>query len=261
MVTVVHEKDKRKALKKAVKNISIEKGSNVAIKPNLSIQRKEACTDFELISYLVEYINEFSPEKIVIVESDTYKRSIRNVYEAFDYPSLDVNQVNVSEEPCTTVWPENTLFFKAFSYPVLFKDIDYTISFAKLKTHILTVYTGALKNQYGLLPFPDKRIFHRFLDKIIVDANIMFPCDFYMVDGMTAMHGQGPLDGDAIELDLLISGEDPVAVDHCACRAVHIDVEAVSHLMLAEKKGIGTFEYDIEGEIPEIDGFTLPESP
>jgi hypothetical protein len=33
------------------------------------------------------------------------------------------------------------------------------------------------------------------------------------------------------------------------------------HLVLAEKKRIGTFEYDIEGEVPEIDGFTLPERP
>lgn len=260
MVTVVHEKNKKSAFIKAVQDLYIKKGSHVAVKPNLSIQRKEACTDFELVAHLVEYITEFSPAQIVIAESDTYLRSIKETYEAFEYHSLEVELINVSEEHCITVWPENTLFFRAFSYPVIFKDIDYFISFAKLKTHILTVYTGALKNQYGLLPFPDKRIFHRYLDKVIVDVNVVFPCDFYILDGSTAMQGEGPLDGDVIELNLLLSGKDPVAVDHCACRTVGINPDAVSHLVMAEKYGLGTFEYAVEGVIPDIEGFNLPGS-
>lgn len=258
MVTVVHEEDKKSALTKAIEELSLEKGSRIALKPNLGIQKREACTDFELLKYLLEYIREFSPEKIYIVESDTYLRSIRNVYEAFDYHSLDVELINVSEERCTTIWPENTLFFKAFSYPLLFRDIDYTISFAKLKTHILTVYTGVLKNQYGLIPFPDKRMFHRYLDKVIIDMNLLFPCDFYILDAMEAMQGQGPLTGDTIELNLLFSGKDPVAVDHCACTTLKIPHDMVSHLMLAEKRGLGSFDYEITGEIPDINGFALP---
>ena len=259
MVTVIHEKDKKSALIKAVKELSIEKGSTVAIKPNLSIQKRKACTDLELLTHFVEYLKEFSPSEILIVESDTYKRSIWKTYEYFNFRSLDVGLINVSEEPSSTVWPENTSFFKAFSYPVLFKKVDCMISFAKLKTHILTVYTGVLKNQYGLLPYPDKRVFHRYLDKVIVDLNVIFPCNFYLLDGVFAMHGQGPLDGDLIELNLLFSGTDPVAVDHCACTAVGIDPDAVSHVVLAEKSGLGTFEYQVEGEIPEVKEFNLPE--
>jgi uncharacterized protein (DUF362 family) len=259
MVRIVYEKDKRKAFAKAIEGLYIEKDSTVAIKPNLSIQKPGACTNFELLQHLVEYSTEFSPQKIMIVESDTYLRSIWELYEAFSYNSLDIELINLSEEPCTTLWPETTLFFKAFSYPEIFKAIDYVISFAELKTHILTTYTGVLKNQYGLLPFPDKRVFHRHLDKIIIDMNLIFSCDFYILDAVTAMHKEGPLDGDLIELDLLFSGKDPVAVDHCACTTVGIHPETVSHLVLAEKKGIGEFKYSIEGEIPEIKGFTLPQ--
>lgn len=259
MVTVIHEKNKKRALTKAVEDLSIEKGSKVAVKPNASIQNKEACTDFELLTHLVEYIVEFSPEKIFILESDTYLRSIWETYKALDYHTLNAQLVNVSEVLCTTVWLENTLFFKAFPYPVLFKDMDCVISFGKLKTHVLTRYTGALKNQYGLLPFPDKRLFHQKLDKAIVDANIIFPCDFYILDGIFAMHGEGPLHGDTIELDLLFSGRDPVAVDHCACEAVGIPPDTVSHVVLAEKSGLGTFEYEVKGKIPDIEGFTLPD--
>lgn len=258
MVTIICEKDKKKALTKVLDGFFVEKGSCVAIKPNLSVAKREACTDFELLRYLVEYIESFSPQKILIVESDTYLRSIRDVYTVFDYHSLGVELINLSEEPCTTMWPE-TSFFKAFSYPTLFKEVDCLISFAKLKTHILTKYTGALKNQYGLIPFPDKRLFHRKLDQAIVDANVIFPCTLYVLDSIFAMHGQGPLEGDVIELDLLLSGRDPVAVDHCACRAVGIPPGMVSHLVLAEKSGLGTFEYEVAGEIPEIEGFTLPE--
>jgi hypothetical protein len=50
-------------------------------------------------------------------------------------------------------------------------------------------------------------------------------------------------------------------VDHCACKTVGIHPRTVSHLVLAEKKGIGKFKYSIEGKIPEIKGFTLPQKP
>jgi uncharacterized protein (DUF362 family) len=260
MVRIVHEKDKKKAFDRAVRGLFIEKSSTVAVKPNVSIQKEIACTDYELLLYLVQYLAEFSPKKIFMVESDTYLRSIWETYKAFDYSSLGAELVNLSEEPCTTLWPHTTSFFKAFPYPRILKRVDFFISFAKLKTHILTRYTGVLKNQYGLIPFPDKRMFHRYLDKVIVDVNVLFPCHFYLLDGMTAMHGQGPLDGDPMMLDLIFSGTDPVAIDHCACKTVKISPETVSHILLAEKKGIGQFEYQIEGEPLEIEGFNLPQS-
>lgn len=259
MVKIIRDKDKKKAFNKAVEGLFIERGCKVAIKPNLSIQRREACTDFELVSYLVDYLMEFTPGRIFIVESDTYMRSVRETYTALGYDTLPAELINLSEEHSKTIWPENTSFFKAFSYPSILEDIDCLISFAKLKTHILTGYTGVLKNQFGLLPFPDKRMFHRHLDRVIVDLNLIFPCHFYILDGIFAMHNQGPLDGDVIELDLVLSGIDPVSVDHCACKAVGIPPEKITHLCLAEKSGLGTFNYEIEGEIPEIKGFNLPD--
>ncbi|MGD2247228.1 MAG: DUF362 domain-containing protein [Candidatus Methanofastidiosia archaeon] len=259
MVHIVHQKDKKKAFAEAVKDLTIEKNKTIAIKPNLSIKNEAACTDFELVSYVVDYLKTFSPQKILVVESDTYLRSIWDTYTYFGYQKLGVDLINVSEELCTTIWPKNTSFFKAFSYPEVLQDIDYIISFGKLKTHILTGYTGALKNQYGLIPFPDKRIFHKYLDKVIVGINQIFPCHFYILDGMKAMHKNGPLDGESIELNLIFSGTDPVAIDHCACTVVSIDPDGVSHLVQAEKAGIGSFTYEVQGDIPDITEFILPD--
>ncbi|MBU7013458.1 MAG: DUF362 domain-containing protein [Theionarchaea archaeon] len=257
MVVFVQEKDKRKAFTRAVADLYIEKGSTVAIKPNLSIHGQEACTDFQFVSWLVEYVAEFSPRKIMIVESDTDLRRIWDTYDAFGYSSLDAELINTSETPCTTIYPGHTTFFKSFPYPDVLKE-SVLISFAKLKTHILTIYTGAVKNQYGLIPFPDKRIFHKFLDKIIVDANVVFPCHYYLLDGFYAMEGQGPLEGTMVELDLLLAGTDPVAVDSCACRAVGINPETISHLVLAEKAGVGTSHHGMEGEIPVVGQLKVP---
>ena len=53
MVTAVHEKDKKSALIKVIEELSIKKGSRIALKPNLGIQKREACTDFELLKYLL----------------------------------------------------------------------------------------------------------------------------------------------------------------------------------------------------------------
>lgn len=72
------------------------------------------------------------------------------------------------------------------------------------------------------------------------------------------MHGEGPLYGDAIKLNFLLSGKDPVALDHCACGIVGIAPYTISHIVSAEKSGIGKFEYEVKGEIPHVEGFTLP---
>ncbi|MGC1123380.1 MAG: DUF362 domain-containing protein [Candidatus Methanofastidiosia archaeon] len=98
------------------------------------------------------------------------------------------------------------------------------------------------------------------MDEVITDANIVFPCCYYLLDGFYAMEGQGPLEGNIVELDLILAGTDPVAVDHCACRAVGIGPEMISHLVLAEKKGIGSSVYEVEGEIPALRQLKLPET-
>ncbi len=77
---------------------------------------------------------------------------------------------------------------------------------------------------------------------------------------MNAMHKNGPLDGEPIELNLLLSGANPVAIDHCACIVVSIPPENVSHLVQAKKAGIGSFAYEVQGIAPNIEGFMLPKS-
>ncbi|MFC2173468.1 4Fe-4S binding protein, partial [Acidobacteriota bacterium] len=56
-------------------------------------------------------------------------------------------------------------------------------------------------------------------------------------------------------------GEDGAAVDAAMVRAIGFDPRQVPHLAAVESKGLGVIaaqEIEIDGEMPEVDDFTLP---
>ena len=51
-------------------------------------------------------------------------------------------------------------FLKKLFIPKLLKDVDLIISIPKLKTHMFTEYTGAVKNLFGCIPGSKKSEYH-----------------------------------------------------------------------------------------------------
>lgn len=137
---------------------------------------------------------------------------------------------------------------------------DGLISISKLKTHGLTRFTGAIKNQFGCIPGLIKSQFHVKLtdpydfSAMLVDINTFIRPRLYIMDGIMAMEGNGPRSGKPRKMNVLLFSTDPVALDAVACRIINLKPEFVPTALAGEKAGLGTYDKeDIEvvGEVLE----------
>lgn len=132
--------------------------------------------------------------------------------------------------------------------PVL--ESDFIISLPKLKTHVLTGISGAVKNTFGCVPGMQKAEFHmRFPDRdhfgeMLVDLCETVRPDMYIVDGLLAMEGDGPAGGAPRPVGLLLAGENPHNIDLAICRYFGISPERVPTLKAAAGRGLCTQPFD-----------------
>jgi uncharacterized protein (DUF362 family)/NAD-dependent dihydropyrimidine dehydrogenase PreA subunit len=146
---------------------------------------------------------------------------------------------------------------------------DGVVSLPKMKTHGLTLFTGAVKNQFGCIPGLLKGQFHvKIADPydfatMLVDINTFIRPRLYIMDGIAAMEGNGPRNGNSRPMSVLILSTDPVAVDSVACKMIKLDPEFVPTSVPGEKCGLGTYHYEqmeIVGETIEsfvVDDFKV----
>lgn len=126
-------------------------------------------------------------------------------------------------------------------------DTDGIVSLPKFKTHALTRFTGAVKNQFGCVPGTLKPEFHGRLNKMdkfaamLVDLNRLLRPRLYIMDGIVAMEGNGPHNGSARSMKSLLFSTDPVALDAVACQLAHLDPALVPTEVWGERLGLGTF--------------------
>jgi len=158
-------------------------------------------------------------------------------------------------------------FFKRIAVPATIARSNCIISLAKLKTNGLTKITCALKNQFGCLPYKRKAKFHKYIDDVIVDANLAMRPHLSIVDGIIAHVGmKGPAFGQAVPANLLVVGNDPVAVDSFCARVLGFNPYFVGHVRKAAEARIGVIrDYDLTlhgfSKMPRVNSeFSLLES-
>jgi len=126
-------------------------------------------------------------------------------------------------------------------------DSDGVISLPKLKTHGLTRFTGAVKNQFGCVPGMQKSQFHLKLADpydfatMLVDLTTLIMPRLYIMDGIMAMEGNGPRSGKPRKVGVLIISTDPVALDAVACKLIDLNPEFVPTSTPGERSGLGTY--------------------
>jgi len=125
---------------------------------------------------------------------------------------------------------------------------DGLVSISKLKTHALTRITGAIKNQFGCIPGPRKAEFHSVMpnallfSKMLVDLNLLLKPRLYIMDGILAMEGNGPRNGNPFAMNVLLFSTDPVALDSAACKMIDLDPNLVEPLVVGEEFGLGSMQ-------------------
>jgi len=145
---------------------------------------------------------------------------------------------------------KTALLNKKFVFANGILEADGVVSLPKLKTHGLTRFTGAVKNQFGCIPGILKGQFHMKMPDpydfatMLVDINTFVRPRLYVMDGIVAMEGNGPRNGRPHPMNVLLFSRDPVALDAVACRMIDLNPEFVPTSRPGEKSGLGTYHDD-----------------
>ena len=151
--------------------------------------------------------------------------------------------------------------------PVL--DADYIIDCAKLKTHGLTIMTGAVKNLFGCLPGLKKPEIHCV--KPNIDAFAEFLLDLAeavkpqltIVDAIDCMEGNGPGGGTVRHMGYTIASRSPYAADEAGAALMALRPAMSPVLRHARQRGLcdpKELEYIGDELCPAEPPFTLPDS-
>jgi len=144
---------------------------------------------------------------------------------------VDLNVDDVERVPLKT----RASRLKELYLPKTVLGADFIVSIPKLKTHHWAGVTLSLKNMFGIVPggcygWPKNVLHWAGIDNSILDINAAVRPDFAIVDGINGMEGNGPIQGTPKRANVLVFGNDPVAVDATCCRIMGLLPEQVKYL-------------------------------
>jgi len=251
----------------------IKPGNRVLIKPNLitgTPPERGATTHPEVLRAVIEEVRSAGGEPLV-GESP----GLESFHVAARKSGLTevMQEMGVEATPFETwrdvpLGPGSIVPSLPIAEPIL--EADAIISLPKLKSHGLVLYTGCVKNMFGVICGSQKAQFHlRFQDReafstLLTEIYATAKPTLSILDGIIGMDGNGPRNGDPFNLGILMAGSDGVALDAVACSIVGIDPVESPPLRLASEKGYGTVNLDsihIHGPFIEelkAEGFRVP---
>ena len=143
-------------------------------------------------------------------------------------------------------------------------EADLVINLPKIKTHSLTTFTCAVKNNFGCVVGLKKGQYHVRFDNVedfstmLLDLYQCIRPGLTIVDGIVSMHGKGgPSNGDPLRTGLLLAGTDCVALDIYLCRVLGIDARNVPTNRVAIRENYGVTDIskmNIIGDPAVFDG-------
>jgi uncharacterized protein (DUF362 family) len=152
--------------------------------------------------------------------------------------------VNLSRGPYEDISVPAPNLIKTLRLSSLFSG-GLIVSIPVLKTHPWSGITISMKNMYGGVYQREKSIYHNGLEKNIVDINKVIGAHVSIVDATTAVVHGGFKYGLWVgyppsQLDLIIAGRNPVAVDAVGSKILNHTPSSTGHIQLAAKQGMGS---------------------
>jgi uncharacterized protein (DUF362 family) len=128
-----------------------------------------------------------------------------------------------------------------FEIPRLVLECPFYLNVAKLKTHMQTTVSLALKNQMGIIAPHNRVQMHRLgLEEYIARLATVIRPKLSIIEGIVAMEGNGPHHGGVRRANLLLASQDIVELDSAAASVMNIDPCSVAHIRQAADFGVGT---------------------
>lgn len=244
----------------------INRGDKVLLKPNLlSARLPETGVDThpEVVRAVIRLTRE-AGAIISVGDSPGGCAKVERVYELSGIKKI------CDEESVRLVKFDNVINKNGVPVAREALEADKIISIPKLKTHGLTMLTGAVKNIFGLVPGVFKTKCHlrhpRVEDfaKSLIDLFSFLRPSLSIMDGIVAMEGDGPTSGDLKKMGIIVASSDSVALDSVVSSIIGIDPFDVPTTLEANKRGLGEAQLErieVLGESLEsvkVTGFKLP---
>ena len=221
------------------------RGKRVVLKPNLVEFDEHSVinTNPKLVYAAFETFREAGAVDVRIAEGPGHRRVTLDMADSAGYfsavPRFESVFTDLNLDEITRVRlrsPKSKL--DSLFLPNTVLSCDLVVSMPKLKTHHWVGATLSMKNLFGLVPggvygWPKNVLHWAGIDQTIADLHTLFPRAFSIVDGIVGMEGNGPIQGTAKPMGVVVAGADPVAVDATCCRIMCIDPVKVGYLRLS----------------------------
>lgn len=260
-VAIAKGRNRYDAVKRALEYIREDIAKNVfgknslIIKPNLvSSYVQLAVTHVDTVRAIIDFIRQYYRGKIIVAEgsaSDTL-----TAYKNFDYTKLarehEIELFDLNQDKYREIMVYNDRYEQIpvrIAEKVL--ESDYRISAAVLKTHDTVIATLSIKNMVvGSIIRYDKHKIHQGYKAINLNiykiAKYVWP-NLAIIDGYTAMEGNGPVSGTPVDMGIVIASTDPLAADTVGAYIMGFDPDDIGYLHYIKMAGMG------EGDINKIE--------
>ncbi len=221
------------------------RGKRVVLKPNLVEFDPKTCINTHplLVHAVYEAFRSLGAADVRIAEGPGHRRITLDLADAAGYfssvPCFDQRFTDLNLDDVTRIalrWPKSQL--DSLYLPNTVLGCDLLVSLPKMKTHHWAGATLSMKNLFGVVPggiygWPKNVLHWAGINECIADLYTLFPKSFAIVDGITGMEGNGPIQGTPKQAGVLVAGADLAAVDATCCRIMGIDPARIGYLQIA----------------------------
>lgn len=245
-------------------------GAKVVIKVNLVNGGKAAdaaITHPAVVAALCALLRDCGAGQILVADGPSSAGTAARAFANGGYLDMlapyDVGWLDCNEAMPVWVDVPDPLVVGRIPVPEEFLAADCVINVPKMKTHLLTVVTLALKNFVGAMPAtivttPNGatrkstaiRLHGADMSNAISDLNRAIPAHFHIIDAIVGMEGLGPTEGTPCPTGRLIAGTNAVAVDTVGAAMMGFVPERIRHILTASNLGLGSMAgFAIHGEL------------
>ncbi|HHT65954.1 MAG TPA: DUF362 domain-containing protein [Clostridiales bacterium] len=231
----------------------VKPGMRVLLKCNLLMRKKPeeaATTHPEVVAAAARLVKEAGGHPIIADSPGGLftERALRGVYHACGMEEIaarDDIELNYNVEDIEVSHPQGRIV-KSLTVIKAIEEVDAVINIAKLKTHGMALYTGAVKNLFGVIPGTAKAEYHLRMKKLEDFSDMLLDISTYVkpvlsiMDAIVGMEGQGPSAGDPRRIGAVLASTSPYHLDTVCVSLVGIEPDKVCTIRRAEKRGLGS---------------------
>lgn len=240
-------------------NTFVKPGEKVLLKANLLMKRKPeraTTTHPALVEVIAGLVIEAGGLPVIGDSPGGYysynKATLESIYEICGMKEAAEKsgaKLNYDTEMVDTAYPQG-MIAKSMKIIKPVTEVDKIINMPKLKTHVMAVYSGAVKNLFGIIPGRYKAEYHlRFGDIGDFSDLLIDICEFSkpvltVMDAVIGMEGYGPSNGSPRKTGLILSSASPYALDIAATKIIGFEPSQIPSIKRSVERGLISGDFD-----------------